>query len=59
MLDYLINSANILSLVGCFYIAYVIVRSYSLRAQNANYKSSHSHPDHELLFRKPCADYYI
>jgi len=59
MLDYLISSANVLGLVGCFYVAYVIVRSYSLRAQNANYKYSRSHADHELLFRKPCADYYI
>ena len=59
MLDYLISSANVLGLVGCCYVAYVIVRSYSLRAQNANYKSSRGDADHQLLFRKPCADYYI
>jgi hypothetical protein len=59
MLDYLISSANILGLVGCCYVAYVIVRPYSLRSQNANYKSSRSHADHALLFRTPCADYYI
>ena len=59
MLDYLISSANILGLLGCFYVAYVIVRSCSMRAQNADYKSPHTHADHELLFRTPCADYYI
>jgi hypothetical protein len=59
MLDYLISSANILGLIGCFYVAYVIVYSYTQRAQNSFYKSSRSYADHELLFRKPCADYYI
>jgi hypothetical protein len=59
MLDYLISGANILGLVGCFYIAYVIVHSCSLRAHNSSYKSSRNHADHKLLFRKPCADYYI
>ncbi|MEO8441485.1 MAG: hypothetical protein ABI547_03300 [Betaproteobacteria bacterium] len=59
MLDYLISSANILGLVGCFYVAYVIAGSFSLRARNADYKSSHGYADHELLFRNPCVDYYI
>ena len=57
MLEFLISSANILGLAGCFYAAYVI--TCAARAQNSNYKSSPGYTDHELLFRKPCADYYI
>ena len=59
MLEYLISSANVLGLAGCFYAAYVIARACATRAQNSHYKSSRGYPDHERLFRKPCADYYI
>jgi len=59
MLDYLISSVNILGLAGCFYVAYLIARSCSLRAHNSGYKTARRHADHELLFRNPCADYYI
>jgi len=57
MLEFLISSANILGLAGCFYAAYVI--TCAARAQNSNYKNSGDYADYELLFRKPCADYYI
>ena len=59
MLEYLISSANVLGLAGCFYAVYVIARACTARAQNSNYKSSRDYADYELLFRKPCADYYI
>jgi hypothetical protein len=57
MLEFLISSANVLGLAGCFYAAYMI--ACAARARNSNYKSSRGYTDHELLFRKPCTDYYI
>jgi hypothetical protein len=59
MLDYLISGANVLSLAGCFYVVYLIVRSCMVCARNFNRTASRSHANHELLFRSPSADYYI
>jgi hypothetical protein len=59
MLEYLMVSANVLGLTGCFYGAYAIARAYVARAHDPRQGSTRDYADHELFFRKPCADYYI
>jgi hypothetical protein len=59
MLEYLITSANILGLAGCFGAAYAIARACSARAHTARKNLPRDYADHELFFRRPCADYYI
>ena len=59
MLEYLISGANVLGLAGCFYVVYMIARSLSRHNRNSGRIAPRDHADHELLFRNPCADYYI
>jgi len=61
MLEYLINGANILCLAGCVYVAYLTLRASRarVRASRQGQKNLHGPASHELLFRNPCADYYI
>ena len=61
MLEYVIGGANVVCLAGCVYVAYLIVLASRARAsgsrKNQNFPGDSA--DHELLFRIPCADYYI
>ena len=63
MLEYVINSANVVFLAGCVYAAYLVMCSIVAPArparQDGQMPSSHASGDHEIAFRKPCADYYI
>ena len=59
MLEYLISGGNLVLLAGCFYVAYLILIASPVRPTRRGQKAPSSPADHELLFRKPCADYYI
>lgn len=61
MLEYLINGANAVFLAGCVYVAYLVLLASPLRASASRrpQKARRDHAAHELLFRNPCADYYI
>jgi hypothetical protein len=61
MLEYMISGANVVLLAGCLYIAYLILVAdpMHLHISRKSQKTSSCPVEHELLFRKPCADYYI
>ena len=61
MIEYLINGANVVLLAGFAYMAYLVLLESPLRAHASRkaQKARSDHAAHELLFRNPCADYYI
>ena len=61
MLEYLISGGNVVLLAGCVYVAYLLVFASRrrVRASRNGQKTPSGPADHELLFRNPCADYYI
>ena len=61
MLEYLINGANVVFLAGCVYAAYLVLLAnpVRMRISPGTSKAPTSPSEHELLFRNPCADYYI
>jgi hypothetical protein len=61
MLEYLMNGANVVLLAGCVYAAYLVLLESPIRVRVSRkaQKARSDHVSHELLFRNPCAGYYI